>query len=67
MSAPRLKPVPAIAPEPEVSEAVIVRPQFTDEEIAQRAHEIFVREGCVHGKHEQHWFQAIAELTAEAR
>jgi hypothetical protein len=40
---------------------------FTDEQIAQRAYEIFEREGSVHGNNEQHWFRAIEELTAEAQ
>ena len=40
-------------------------PPFTDEQIAARAYEIFQREGSVHGNDEQHWFQAIEELTAE--
>jgi len=40
-------------------------PPFTDKQIAARAYEIFQREGSVHGNDEQHWFQAIEELTAE--
>jgi len=40
-------------------------PPFTDEQIAARAYEIFERGGSVHGNDEQHWFQAIEELTAE--
>jgi hypothetical protein len=37
---------------------------FTDEQIAARM-KIFEREGPVHGNGEQHWLQAIEELTAE--
>jgi hypothetical protein len=40
-------------------------PTFTEEQIAAHAYEIFEREGSVHGNDEQHWFQAIEELTAE--
>ena len=34
-------------------------------QIAQRAYEIWRREGEVHGKHEEQWCQAIEELNAE--
>jgi hypothetical protein len=42
-------------------------PTFKDEKIAARAYESFEREGSVHGNHDQHWFQAIDELTAEVQ
>lgn len=33
------------------------------EQIAQRAYEIWERDGYIDGRHEDHWFLAIAELT----
>jgi len=38
---------------------------FSDQEIAGRAHEIFLREGSVDGNDQRDWFKAIEELTAE--
>jgi hypothetical protein len=38
---------------------------ITHEEIAQHAYQIWEREGKVTGRDQEHWFQAIAELTAE--
>jgi len=38
---------------------------ITDEQVAQRAYEIYQREGEEHGNHDRHWFQAIEELTNE--
>jgi hypothetical protein len=52
MASPSFKPTPAILP-------------FTEETIAARAHEIFLRDGSVDGIDEQNWFKAIEELTAE--
>ena len=52
MVSPSFKPTPAILP-------------FTEEKIAARAHEIFLREGSVEGLDERNWFKAIEELTAE--
>jgi len=38
---------------------------LTEMQIAQRAYEIWQRDGKVHGKHEEQWCQAIEELNAE--
>ena len=38
---------------------------ITHQEIAQRAYTIWEREGKVTGRDQEHWFQAIAEFTAE--
>jgi hypothetical protein len=38
---------------------------ITQQEIAQRAYKIWEREGKVTGRDQEHWFQAIVELTAE--
>ena len=35
--------------------------------IQSRAHEIWEREGRPHGRHDEHWFQAQAEVEAERR
>ena len=39
---------------------------FTHEQVAQRAFEIWEREGKIEGRDQEHWFLAIAELTSEA-
>ena len=36
----------------------------THDQIANRAHEIYVRSGCKHGQCEQNWHQAERELRA---
>jgi len=36
-----------------------------NERIERRAHEIWEREGKPHGKHDEHWAQAEAEIRAE--
>ena len=36
-----------------------------DEQIAQRAYKIWEREGKIDGRDQEHWFQAIAEVTSE--
>jgi hypothetical protein len=36
-----------------------------EERIRQRAHEIWEREGRPEGRHEEHWAQAIREITEE--
>ena len=66
MATPVMKPEAVIAPKSEITKPVLVPPALTDEQIAQRAYEIFEREGSVHGNDQQHWYQAIDELTAEA-
>ena len=38
---------------------------LTEMEIAQRAYEIWQRDGEVYGKHEEQWYRAIEELNAE--
>ena len=38
---------------------------ITHEQITQRAHKIWEREGKIGGRDQEHWFQAIAELTSE--
>jgi hypothetical protein len=36
------------------------------EEIAKRAYELFLEDGCVHGRHEEHWFRAEQEVMTPA-
>ena len=33
--------------------------------VAQRAHEIWVKQGCSHGRDQEHWFEAERQLKAE--
>lgn len=40
-------------------------PKPTREQIAQRAHEIWVKNGCKHGQDEQNWLEAERQLMAE--
>jgi hypothetical protein len=35
----------------------------SSQDIASRAYEIFVQEGCQHGNHLDHWLRAERELT----
>lgn len=37
-----------------------------NQRIERRAHEIWERDGKPHGKHDEHWAQAEAEIRAEA-
>ena len=37
---------------------------ITHEQIAQRAYKIWEREDKIRGRDQEHWFQAIAELTS---
>ncbi len=37
----------------------------TREQIAKRAHEIWVKNGCRHGQDEQNWLEAERQLKAE--
>jgi len=37
----------------------------TQEQIAQRAHEIWIRHGCPFGEDRENWFEAEAELKRE--
>jgi hypothetical protein len=43
------------APEP-----IVIRP--THDEIALRAHQMWIERGRTHGKHEEDWFRAELEL-----
>ncbi len=38
----------------------------TREQIAKRAHDIWVKNGCRHGQDEQNWLEAERQLKAEA-
>ncbi|MCL5280298.1 MAG: DUF2934 domain-containing protein [Planctomycetes bacterium] len=55
-----LRPVGAQAPT-----ATKTTPKPTREQIAQRAHEIWVKNGCKHGQDEQNWLEAERQLKAE--
>jgi Protein of unknown function (DUF2934) len=37
---------------------------ITHDQITQRAHKIWEREGKIGGRDQEHWFQAIVELTS---
>ncbi|MBM4027302.1 MAG: DUF2934 domain-containing protein [Planctomycetes bacterium] len=39
---------------------------ITREQIALRAHEIWVKNGCQHGQDEQNWLEAERQLKAES-
>jgi hypothetical protein len=39
--------------------------KITPEQIAQRAHELWVKNGCKHGQDEQNWLEAERQLKAE--
>ena len=39
---------------------------ISEEAIRERAYQIWVREGCPHGRDFDHWVQAQVELTAES-
>jgi len=39
--------------------------KITREQVAQRAHEIWVKGGCKHGQDEQNWLEAERQLKAE--
>ena len=41
-----------------------VQPDITHEQIAMRAYELFLQEGCAHGQHLDHWLRAERELSA---
>ncbi len=55
-----LRPVGAAAP---VAPAPA---KVTREQIAKRAHDIWVKNGCKHGQDEQNWLEAERQLKAEA-
>jgi hypothetical protein len=54
-----LRPVGTKAPEATKSGKI------SREQIAQRAHEIWVKSGCKHGMDEQNWLEAERQLKAE--
>ena len=39
--------------------------KITHDQIAQRAHEMWVQQGCRHGRDQEHWFEAEKQLKAE--
>jgi hypothetical protein len=41
-------------------------PAVSHEQIALRAYELFVLDGCVHGYHVEHWLRAERELSEGA-
>lgn len=53
---------PAGAKAPEATKMV----KITRDQIAQRAHQIWVKNGCKHGQDEQNWLEAERQLKAEA-
>jgi hypothetical protein len=53
---------PAGTKAPEAAKMV----KITSEQIAQRAHEIWVKNGCKHGQDERNWLEAERQLKAEA-
>ncbi len=40
---------------------------ISEEAIRERAYNIWVREGCPHGRDHEHWVRAQIEIEAEAR
>lgn len=52
----------AAAASPAVAEPAAA-PAATHEQIALRAYELFVLDGCVHGYHVEHWLRAERELS----
>ncbi len=39
-------------------------PTISEDEIRERAHQIWMEEGCPHGRDREHWEQAIRELES---
>ena len=54
-----LRPVGAQAP------ATTKPVKITREQIAKRAHDVWVKNGCKHGQDEQNWLEAERQLKAE--
>lgn len=52
---------PAGVQTPEATRTV----KITREQIAQRAHQIWVKNGCQHGQDEQNWLEAERQLKAQ--
>jgi hypothetical protein len=61
-TATTLRPMGAKAPQAAAGKTV----KIPCEQIAQRAHDIWVKSGCKHGQDEQNWFEAERQLKAEA-
>ena len=40
-------------------------PKITHDQIARRAHEIWVKRGCKHGQDQENWYEAERQLKAE--
>ena len=40
-------------------------PRITHDQIARRAHEIWIKQGCKHGRDQENWFEAERQLRAE--
>ncbi|MCU0915978.1 MAG: DUF2934 domain-containing protein [Planctomycetes bacterium] len=40
-------------------------PKITHDQIARRAHELWVQQGCPHGRDRENWFEAEKQLRAE--
>lgn len=58
--------MPPSTPEPSTSEiAPDITPDITDEQISQRAHQLWHAAGCPDGQDREHWLQAQAELTSQ--
>jgi hypothetical protein len=47
------------------SRSATTGPKITHDQIARRAHEIWVKQGCIHGQDQDHWFEAERQLKAE--
>ena len=60
-TATALRPASASASQATTTRTVKV----THEQIAKRAHEIWVKRGCKHGHDEQNWLEAERQLRAE--
>ncbi len=52
---------------PVTEKAVRAAPRPTEQQIAARAHEIFLKRGATPGSELDDWLQAERELTAEAK
>jgi hypothetical protein len=64
----RLAPQPPTPPLPDETEPRRPAPHVTlptHEEIAERARQIYLRNGCKEGESEQNWLQAERELISE--
>jgi hypothetical protein len=55
----------AVATRPSTPKASTRNVTPTQEQIAKRAHEIWIKRGCKPGMDRQNWFEAEAQLRAE--